>query len=81
MNQTVRFTEVRIKALQLVGTTPGVLEQQIAESIEKCNPIRTDVLREALALELGAYGTPRFPVLCHLRREIKRQESLQKEAA
>jgi hypothetical protein len=80
MNQPIRFSEVRIKALQLTGTSAGVLEKQIADSVVNNNPISMSVLRESLAIESRSVGS-RSGVCNILRREMARQESLQKEAA
>lgn len=80
MDKIIGFSSTRIKALQLTGTSAGVLEKQIAESVQKNNPINVVVLREALIIESRSVGS-RASVCNILRREIKRQEEFEDVAA
>lgn len=71
---------VRIAALVLSGSSPGMVEKNIQKAIEDGKPIRYAVIREALAIESRSFGA-RAAVINTLRREMVRQEELQMVAA
>ena len=80
MNNVMHKTNTHIEALVLTGSSPGLIEKRIRLAHEEFRPISLEIVKEALAIECRSYG-PRQAVINTLRREVARQEALEKEAA